>query len=53
MYAAAPGATYTVTSDPSTQTAYIAAPGGQPSAMIGRVPTAASVSAHGYHPYRR
>lgn len=53
MYAATPGAAYTMSSDPSTQTAYYAASAAQPSAMIGRVPTAASMSAHGYHPYRR
>lgn len=53
MYSATPGGGYTVTSDPSGQTAYIASPAAQASAMIGRMPTAASMSAHGYHPYRR
>lgn len=53
MYAATPGAAYAVASDPSTQTAYITASPAQQSAVIGRMQTAASVSAHGYHPYRR
>lgn len=53
MYATSSGATYAVTSDPSTQAAYITAQAAQQSAVLGRVPTAASMSAHGYHPYRR
>jgi len=54
MYAATtPGAAYAVTSDPSGQTAYLASPAAQASAMIGRMPSSATVSAHGYHPYRR